>query len=279
MNDEDISEYLKLIDELQKEKNGNSKFLDIIKQTLIKEKELDETDLDFLAQLDIRLKERHERSRLYDTKSDFQIDISPLTWLKPFSNNSIKHILKMALFYHVLGIMFMFLVMASFFVYDPSHEMPFYPVTLVDLLSAGPIEESLLFGIPYYLTGNQYVMLGTGVIWVLFHLGGFGEDLNFSTELITWDTFAFVIPTLFFTYRTWISGKGWLSILLHSVWNAGIFGFDCIEVGDCTVYDSSPEGLEYSWIVFLGSVILLGITYWIFTRRKRKIAKQSEPVF
>ncbi len=277
MNDQDISEYLKLIDELQKKKNGNSKYLDIIKQTLIKEKELDESDLVFLAKLGIRLKERHERSRLYDTKSDFQIDVSPSTWLKPFSNNSIKHILKMAVFYHVFALLFMYFVMTSFFVSDTSHEIPFYPVTLVDLVTAGPLEESLFFGIPYYVTGNQYVMLGTGIFWTLTHLGGFDEDLNFSEELITWESSAFVIPTLFFSYRTWLSGKGWLSILLHSVWNAGIFGFDCVSgYGDCTIYDSSLEGKIYTSALILGSAILLGITYWSYLRRKNKIALFGE---
>jgi len=183
----------------------------------------------------------------------------------------------MAVFYHAIALMFMYLVMTTFFVYDPSHEMPFYPLTLVDLVSAGPIEETLLFGIPYYVTGNQYVMLGTGIFWTLTHLGGFDEDLNFSEELITWESFAFIIPTLFFSYRTWLSGKGWLSILIHSVWNAGVFGLDCVEgYGDCTIYDSSSGGLEYSWILIIGSVILVGITYWLYTRRKNKIAKQSE---
>lgn len=276
MNDEDVSEYLKLIDELQKKKNGNSKYLDVIKQTLIKEKELDESDLDFLAHLDIRLKEIHERSRLYDTKSDFQIDVSPSTWLKPFSNNSIKHILKMAVFYHILGIVFMYLVFGIFVVYDPSYEVPLIPFTLVDGVTAGPIEETLLFGIPYYVTGNQYIMLGTGVFWVFTHLGGFDDDLNFSTELITWETFAFIIPTLFFSYRTWLSGKGWLSILVHSVWNAGAFGIDCVEFGNCTIYDNSSEGITITWILIIGSGILLGITYWAYTRRKNKISKQSE---
>ncbi len=278
MNDDEVFEYLRLINELQQKGIGNSEYLDILRKNLIEKKELDEPDLDFLTKLDVSLQENNEKVISFDTKSDFQTDVSPSTWLKPFSNNSIKHILKMALFYHVLALMFMYLVMTTFFVYDPSYEIPFIPFTLVDLVTAGPIEESLLFGIPYYVTGNQYVMLGTGIFWALIHLGGFDEDLNFSEEWLAWENFAFVIPTLFFTYRTWLSGKGWLSILLHSVWNAGVFGLDCIEFGDCTVYDSSSGGLEYSWIVFLGSVILLGITYWTYTRRKSKIAKQSEPV-
>jgi len=68
----------------------------------------------------------------YDVKSDFQIDVSPLTWLKPYSNNSIKHILKMAVFYHLVALFLMFLVTSTFFAYDPSHEIPFYPLTLID---------------------------------------------------------------------------------------------------------------------------------------------------
>jgi len=212
----------------------------------------------------------------FDAKSDFQIDVYPSTWLKPYSNNSIKHILKMAVFYHLMALFLMFLVTSTFFVYDPSHEIPFYPLTLIDLTTAGPIEESLLFGLPYYLTGNQYVMLGTAVFWALSHIGGFDEDGNFSQDWLTWENLAFVIPTMFFSYRTWLSGKGWLSIILHSVWNAAAFGIDCVSgFGDCIIYESGFEGIAYSIILLLGSTILLGLTYWAFRRRVHKNEKSA----
>ena len=212
----------------------------------------------------------------FDAKSDFQIDVSPLTWLKPFSNNSIKHILKMAVFYHLFALFLMFFVTSTFFVYDPGHEIPFFPLTLIDLTTAGPIEESIFFGLPYFLTGNQYVMLGTGIVWALGHIGGFDEDGNFSEEWLNWENLTFVIPTMFFSYRAWLCGKGWLSIVLHSIWNAGMFGIDCVSgFGECTIYESGVEGMVYSISLILGSAILLGITYWAYRRRERKNEKSN----
>ena len=212
----------------------------------------------------------------YDVKSDFKTDVSPSTWLIPYSNNSIKHILKMAIFYHVIGLLMYFVVWGALILNDPSHEIPFFPLTLIDVTTAGPVEESLLFGIPYYLTGNQHVMLGTAILWALFHVGGLDENLNFSEEWLAWETFAFVIPTMFFSYRAWFSGKGWLSIVVHSVWNAGVFGVDCISgEGSCAVYDSSFEGKIISIVFILGSAILLGITFWAYRRRERKNEKSN----
>ncbi len=211
-----------------------------------------------------------------DVKSDFQIDVSPSTWLKPYSNNSIKHILKMAIFYHVIGLLIAFVVWGAVILNDPSHEIPFYPLTLIDVTTAGPIEESLLFGLPYFLTGNQYVMLGTAILWTLFHVGGLDEDGNFSEEWLTWENFAFVIPTMFFSYRTWFSGKGWLSIVVHSVWNVGAFGVDCVSgEGDCIIYESDVEGNIISVVLILVSAILIGITFWAYRRRERKNEKSN----
>jgi cbb3-type cytochrome oxidase subunit 3 len=212
----------------------------------------------------------------FDAKSDFQIDVSPSTWLKPYRNNSIKHVLKMAVFYHLLALFLMFLVTSTFFAYDPSHEIPLYPLTLIDLTTAGPLEESVFFGLPYFLTGNQYVMLGTGIVWALGHIGGFDEDGHFSEEWLTWENLTFVIPTMFFSYRAWLSGKGWLSIVLHSIWNAGMFGIDCVSgFGECAIYESGFEGMVYSIALLLGSTILLGLTYWAYVKRKQKNYKSN----
>ena len=212
----------------------------------------------------------------YDVKSDIQIDVSPSTWLKPYSNNSIKHILEMAVFYHLLALLLMFLVTSTFFAYDPGNEIPFFPLTLIDLTTAGPLDESIFFGLPYFLSGNQYVMLATGIVWALSHIGGFDEEGNYSEEWLAWENLIFVIPTMFFSYRAWLSGKGWLSIVLHSVWNAGMFGIDCVSgFGDCMIYETGLEGMVYSIALILGSVILLGLTYWAYVRRKQK-NKKSE---
>ena len=211
----------------------------------------------------------------FDAKSDFQKDVSLSTWLKPYSNSSIKHILKMAVFYHILGIMFASLVAGTFFVIDPDYEPPYTPLFLVDLISAGPIEESLFFGLPFYITGNQYVMLGTGVVWALGHIGGIDENLEFSPDYFTWDNFAFVILSLFFSYRAWISGFGWLSILLHSVWNGMVFGFQCGFENSCSIMGETVEEMVVSVITIVLSIILLLFTYWAYRRRERKNRKSA----
>lgn len=59
MNEKEITEYLELLEELEKEKIGNPKDIAEIKQILIKEKELDEKDIKFLTKLDVRLQRKH----------------------------------------------------------------------------------------------------------------------------------------------------------------------------------------------------------------------------
>jgi len=64
MNEKEVSEYLELIDELQKAKMGNSNELREWKQKLTEGKELDKAYLDYLTELDVRLeKKRHRKDR------------------------------------------------------------------------------------------------------------------------------------------------------------------------------------------------------------------------
>jgi len=64
MEDNEVSEYLELIDELQKAKVGNSNELREWKQKLTEDKELDKAYLDYLTELDVRLeKKRHRKDR------------------------------------------------------------------------------------------------------------------------------------------------------------------------------------------------------------------------
>ena len=60
MDEKDVTEYLELLEELKNEKIGNHKDIEEIKQILIKEKELDKKDIDYLTKLDIRLHRKRD---------------------------------------------------------------------------------------------------------------------------------------------------------------------------------------------------------------------------
>lgn len=161
-----------------------------------------------------------------------------------------------------------------------AHETPKIPRSLVPVLAAGPIEESIffgipfyIFGIPFYIFGNPFFVLVTGMVWAALHIlntGALGiSDLAFGNLL-------FVIPSRFFSLRTWISGKGWFAIITHSSWN-GIFyalGFITGEFA-CSTVASGDIQTELLNSVIL-SAALLGFTYllhkkcpFLMTSKKR----------
>ncbi len=98
---------------------------------------------------------------------------------------------------------------------------------------------------------------------------------NFLLIIFTWDNFAFVILSLFFSYRAWITGFGWLSILLHSAWNGMVFGFQCGFENSCEVTGDTTVEVIISYSMIVLSIILLLITYWAYRRRKRKDEKSE----
>jgi len=61
MNAEEVSEYSKLIDKLQRDGKGDSKDLDNIKRILIKDKNLEEAYVRYLRVLDEKSQSRHDR--------------------------------------------------------------------------------------------------------------------------------------------------------------------------------------------------------------------------
>ena len=86
-----------------------------------------------------------------------------------------------------------------------NYEEPSLPRYLTLVLSAGPTEETLFFGIPFYAFGNHYVVLAGGIIWAMLHiLNTHAVDIH-NLAYANW---LFVIPSFFFSFRTWISGKG-----------------------------------------------------------------------
>ena len=103
------------------------------------------------------------------------------------------------------------------------YKEPTTPLSIASVLSAGPIEETLFFGIPFYIFGNHFLVLATGTIWAMLHILTACPDIN-NLAYANW---LFVIPSLFFSLRTWISGKGWFAIITHSIWNATFFALSC----------------------------------------------------
>ncbi|MDH3611493.1 MAG: CPBP family intramembrane metalloprotease [Nitrosopumilus sp.] len=204
--------------------------------------------------------------------SDEKFDMHPKSWLSEYRNLSYWYLLKMGLFYSGLGLVAAFLIMGiEYFVFD--YEEPIVPISLIQIILAGPVEETLFFGIPFAVSGNSFVVLGTGLLWASVHIfnAQFVEEDSFS-----YSTVGFAIPHIFFSLRAWKSGKGWFTILFHSAWNVMIFGIS-VAVGEFpfTVIDESFPELDIVMIVF--SAILLGITYPLYRwRLKREIKKKLE---
>jgi hypothetical protein len=76
----------------------------------------------------------------------------------------------MVLFYHLIGFVIMVIgsIVVDIVVNDYSE--PTIPLTVISVIFAGPFEETLFFGIPFYLTGNNLVTLAGGVIWALLQI-------------------------------------------------------------------------------------------------------------
>ena len=176
----------------------------------------------FLNMRDMLSRNHHKVECHINKNKTFQVvipeilDINPKTWLRPFQRNSTSYLLKMAFFYHGLSLILMYTgsFLATNIILD--YEIPQLPVSVSLALSSGLLEEAVFFGIPYYLTGNTFVLLGSGIVWSAFHLFSSGV---FSIETLAYGGFLLTIPHIFFSIRTWISQKGWFAILFHSSWN------------------------------------------------------------
>ena len=175
----------------------------------------------------------------------------------------------MLLFYHGIGVI---LMLSGTFIVEKViinyHEQSF-PRYLALVLSAGPIEETLFFGIPFYAFGNYYAVLAGGIIWTMVHI------LNTHTidiQNLAYANWLFVIPSFFFSFRTWISGKGWFAVVTHSGWNGIFFALGCsYSEYPCTVIPSGGASVLTLSSVTL-SIILVGLTYLLYRKKSRKSA-------
>ena len=191
------------------------------------------------------------------------IDVNPKTWLKPFQKTSVSYLLKMGLFYHGLGIILMYA--GSFFATSviSDYEIPQFPVSIILAISSGLLEESIFFGIPYYMTGNPLILLGTGIVWSASHLFSSGV---FSVETLSYGGFLLTIPHIFFSIRTWISKKGWFAIVFHSVWNFAFLILYCmLGLRQCSILNDTYD------ILNLVMAISAGVIVYLAYQNKKKI--------
>ena len=190
----------------------------------------------------------------------FYKDINPKNWISRYYNNSLLYLIIMFLFYHGIGI-----ISSSIgtIIIDQSlikYEEPSLPLSIIPVILAGPLEESLFFGIPYYAFGNNLFVLIGGIAWAMLHIFN-----TYSIEInqLSYANWLFVIPSLFFSLRTWLSGKGWFAILGHSLWNLLFFSLSCIFQETSCSYSFESEHIS---IALLAS-ILLTIVYLLRKRR------------
>jgi hypothetical protein len=167
----------------------------------------------------------------------------------------------MLVFYHGLGVLLMFSGMSLTQQLISNYRAPSIALSIISVLSAGPIEETVFFGIPFYLFGSHYVPLAGGVIWVALHA------LNTNTinlNNLAYANWFFVVPSLFFSLRTWVSGKGWFAIITHSIWNAVFFLLGCSYGEASCVKYSIKESFTMSMSSVLLSGGLVALTYFLY---------------
>jgi hypothetical protein len=199
----------------------------------------------------------NERRVLVDRNSVL-LDINPKNWLKPFQKTSVFHLLKMGLFYHCLGLLLMYLGsnLATSVISD--YATPQIPVSISLALSAGFFEEAVFFGIPTYLSGHPLVVLGIGIIWSVAHLFNSGI---ISIETLAYGGFLFSIPHIFFSLRTWSSGKGWFAIAFHCGWNFSFLLMYCgMGLRECNIINDGIFDV-LNIIMAIATVFLVYLAY------------------
>lgn len=188
-------------------------------------------------------------------------DLNPKNWISTYQNISIKYLCLMFLFYHGIGIIASVIGASIVENTIEDYQDPSLSHSLIPVIMAGPIEESLFFGIPFYLFGNNFVPLAGGIIWGMLHIFNTNTiELN-QLDYANW---LFVIPSIFFSLRTWISRKGWFAIIAHSVWNVVFFSLSCYS-GEiiCSLHFNKQD-----ITTILLAAILLTIT-WLLVKRRR----------
>lgn len=198
-------------------------------------------------------------------------DFNPITWISKYRRNSIYYLIIMVLFYHLIGFVIMVIgsIVVDIVVNDYSE--PTIPLTVISVIFAGPFEETLFFGIPFYLTGNNLVTLAGGIVWASLHILNTPTVQVSSLAYLTW---LFVTPSIFASLRTWITGKGWFAIVSHSIWNLIFFVAGCTN-GEfpCRIINEKDYLIDIAYVSTSAVFILL--TYFLFLRYQNKMVSKS----
>ena len=165
--------------------------------------------------------------------SDLKHDINPLSWISKYRRNSISYLIIMVLFYHLIGFVIMIAGSVVVNTVVNNYNAPTIPLSVISVIFAGPFEETIFFGIPFYLTGNNLVTLAGGIIWASLHILNTPSVQVSSLAYLTW---LFVTPSIFASLRTWISGKGWFAIVAHSIWNLVFLWLDVVPANLHAIY-------------------------------------------
>lgn len=167
----------------------------------------------------------------------------------------------MAVFYHLISFGLLYGGSALVTQIIPEYETPSFPVSLSLAMTSGPLEESLFFGIPYYLGGTAYSVLIGGAVWSVAHV--FGTQ-TFALDSLAYANFLATIPHLFFSLRTWVSGKGWFAILFHSAWNVAFILSYC-GTGTCAVFGSGDQFIS-DILAVVSACSVTSIVYMLYKK-------------
>ena len=177
----------------------------------------------------------------------------------------------MVLFYHLIGFIIMVIGSVVVDLVVNNYNEPTIPLTVTSVIFAGPFEETIFFGIPFYLTGNNLVTFAGGVIWASLHILNTPSVQVSSLAYLTW---LFVTPSIFASLRTWISGKGWFAIIAHSIWNLIFFAAGCTN-GEfpCRIVNEKDFLIDIAYVST--SVVFILLTYFLYLRYENKMVSRS----
>jgi len=198
-------------------------------------------------------------------------DFNPLTWISKYRRNSIYYLTIMVLFYHLIGFIIMVIGSVIVDLVVNNYDEPAIPLTVSSVIFAGPFEETIFFGIPFYLTGNNLVTFAGGVIWASLHILNTPTVQVSSLAYLTW---LFVTPSIFASLRTWISGKGWFAIIAHSIWNLIFFAAGCTNAEfPCRIVNEKDFLIDIAYVST--SIVFILLTYFLYLRYENKMVSRS----